>query len=240
MTAPTTLPPSSPPRLVATDLDGTLLRSDGSASARTVRAIQGIQQAGVEVVVATARPPRWMHDLVEVVGDHGVAICSNGAFVYDVVNRRVLSEQTLVEQVLIELVSRLREAIPGIGFAVESSAGYGREPAYVDLLRTPANAPVADIEDLLDPLPGKLLARAPELEPREFLHRVVDVVGEQAIVHISGTGGLAEISAAGVTKAASLVEWCARLDIAASDVWAFGDMPNDVPMLDWAGVSFAV
>ncbi len=56
----------------------------------------------------------------------------------------------------------------------------------------------------------------------------------------SGAGGLAEISAPGVTKAAALESFCADLGVGAQDVWAFGDMPNDLPMIVWAGTSFAV
>ena len=68
----------------------------------------------------------------------------------------------------------------------------------------------------------------------------VGVVGDRAVVAFSGAGGLAEVSAKGVTKAAALAGWCAELGIDAGEVWAFGDMPNDLPMLTWAGRSFAV
>jgi hydroxymethylpyrimidine pyrophosphatase-like HAD family hydrolase len=61
-------------------------------------------------------------------------------------------------------------------------------------------------------------------------------------VHLSHSGGrgLLEITAADVSKAAALAAWCAARGFDASDVTAFGDMPNDVPMLQWAGRSFAV
>ena len=228
------------PRLIASDLDGTLLRSDGTVSERTIRALRSVQAEGIGFVMVTARPPRWLHDLAHVVGDHGVVLCSNGAFVYDVTNRTVLSERPLAVDVVTSIVADLRAVVPGIAFAVESAAGFAREPGYVDLHPTPAGAPVADIADLLDPLPGKLLARAPGLEGETFLRTVVDVVGDGAVVAFSGVEGLAEISAAGVTKAAVLAEWAAGRGVEAADVWAFGDMPNDLPMLHWAGVSFAV
>ncbi|MEJ7628603.1 MAG: HAD family hydrolase [Nocardioidaceae bacterium] len=228
-------------RLVACDLDGTLLRSDGTVSARTVAAVVAVQQAGVRFVVATARPPRWMHDLVHVVGDHGLAICSNGAFSYDVVGRRVLNEQTMPRQTVDEVVRLLREAIPEISFAVETRVGFGMEPTYVDLYMPPEGTPVADVADLLESdLPGKLLARAPALEESEFLARVTETVGHLAVVAYSGAGGLAEMSAPGVTKAAVLADWCASWGIAAPEVVAFGDMPNDLAMLRWAGTSYAV
>jgi HAD superfamily hydrolase (TIGR01484 family) len=232
--------PLTPPALIATDLDGTLLHTDGTLSDRTRAAVQAVQAAGILVVIATARPPRWAHDLDDVIGDHGIVICSNGAFVYDVRGRRIVSERPLAADAVLRMVEALRAAIPGVAFAVESAAGFGREPSYVDQHVSPPDTLVRDIADLLDPLPGKLLARRPDLDGEEFLRRVTEVVGEEALVAYSGAGGLAEISAAGVTKAACLSEWAAARGVGADRVWAFGDMPNDVPMLRWAGTSFAV
>jgi HAD superfamily hydrolase (TIGR01484 family) len=228
------------PRLVATDLDGTLLRTDGTVSAWTVEVLRGVERAGVQVVVVTARPPYWMHDLLDVIGEHGLAICANGAFVYDVVGRRVRSERTLSRAAVAEIVADLRRAIPGITFAVERRDGPGREPAFVERHPVPPGSPVAALEQLLDPLPGKLLARHEEIGPEEFIAAVARVIGDRAVVAHSGAGGLAEISAMGVTKAAALTDWCIEHGIDATEVWAFGDMPNDVPMLAWAGRSYAV
>ncbi|HEY8652270.1 MAG TPA: HAD hydrolase family protein, partial [Dermatophilaceae bacterium] len=96
------------------------------------------------------------------------------------------------------------------------------------------------LEELLDPLPGKMLARCDSV-PAERFHQVVEeVVGDRAVVSYSGASGLAEISARGVTKAAALGQWCASQGIDPADVFAFGDMPNDLPMLTWAGRSFGV
>ena len=85
-----------------------------------------------------------------------------------------------------------------------------------------------------------MLATAPDVPGAEFLAEVSRVVGERAVASYSGAEALAEINAAGVTKAAALTEWCAERGIDAADVWAFGDMPNDLAMLAWAGRSFAV
>lgn len=231
---------SERPRLVATDLDGTLLRTDGTVSDWTVAVLRGVERAGVQMVVVTARPPHWMHQLLDVIGDHGLAICANGAFVYDVVGRRVLSERTLSRDTVEAIARDLRQAMPGIAFAVERRDGPGREPGFVERHPVPPGSPVADLDQLIDPLPGKLLARHEEREPAEFIAAVTSVVGNRAVVAHSGTGGLAEISALGVTKAAAVADWCLEHEIDAADVWAFGDMPNDVPMLTWAGRSYAV
>ncbi|HUC25852.1 MAG TPA: HAD hydrolase family protein [Streptosporangiaceae bacterium] len=85
-----------------------------------------------------------------------------------------------------------------------------------------------------------LLARSLQVPEAEFLPRIARIVGGRAEVTQSGLGGLAEIGPLGVTKASSLAEWCAGRGISASEVWAFGDRPTDLPMLTWAGLSFAV
>ena len=227
-------------RLVATDLDGTLLSSDGLCSGRTRTALAAVERSGMQVVLVTARPPRWLHDLADLVGEHGLALCSNGAFVYDVRSRQIREEHCMAAGVVESLAVDLRDALPGIVFAVESRAGFGRERNYLDEFTTPQDVWAVRLEELLDPLPGKMLARCHKVPAVQF-HRVVDeVVGDRAVVSYSGASGLAEISAAGVTKAAALQDWCAAQGIDSTEVFAFGDMPNDLPMLRWAGRSFGV
>jgi hydroxymethylpyrimidine pyrophosphatase-like HAD family hydrolase len=228
------------PRLVATDLDGTLLRSDGTASERTSAALKAVQAAGIQTVLVTARPPRWLDDLAHLVGDGGVALCGNGAFVYDVRSREVLQYNGIEPEAASVIIADLRRELPGITFAAERATGFALEDAYRSMHPVPANAVRGPIEDLTDEPVGKLLGRHPELTEDEFLAHVARVVGARGIVAYSGAGGLAEISAPGVTKAAALESWCTDLGIDRADVWVFGDMPNDLPMIAWAGRSFAV
>nr|WP_221935438.1 HAD family hydrolase [Janibacter cremeus] len=229
------------PRLIATDLDGTLLRSDGSVSARSVDALRAVAEIGLETVLVTARPPRWLDELAHVVGARGVAICGNGAFRYDVGRQRVFQERTMAREVVTQIVRDLREQVPGTGFAAERASGLAAESMFAAIHDHPEDlVTTSEIELLDDAAVGKLLARNPHLTDEEFIEVATEVVGERAVVAFSGAGGLAEISAVGVTKAAALAEWCDELGIAASEAWAFGDMPNDLPMLTWAGRSFAV
>src|SRR5260221_13305399 len=106
-------------RLVATDLDGTLFRSDGSVSQRTRTVLAQVEEAGVELVLVTGRPPRLMLGVADKVGQRGVAICSNGAFLYDLREERVVAEHAIPPQTLVEVVRRMRAAIPELGIAVE-------------------------------------------------------------------------------------------------------------------------
>ena len=227
-------------RLVGTDLDGTLLRGDGMCSARTRAALAAAEGAGIQVVLVTARPPRWLHELVDLVGEHGVVLCCNGAFVYDVPGRQIVNERCMAAGVVRQIAEDLRDALPGVAFAVENRMGFGREWGFGDERTTSHDVTAAFLEELLDPMPGKMLARCDHVPAEQFHQVVVEVVGDRAVVSYSGAPGLAEISAPGVTKAAALGEWCALQGIDPADVFAFGDMPNDLPMLTWAGRSFGV
>lgn len=225
---------------MATDLDGTLLRSDGTVSPRTRAALSAVEHAGVAVVFVTARPPRWLDELADLVGAHGLAICANGAIVYDVARRRVVSTRPIPAGSVMAVVKALRAGLPGTSFGCESDTGFAKEPGFLERHPLPPGVVTGRIETLLEPLPGKLLARNERLAPEEFIARGRDLVGPLVEVHVSGATGLLEMSARGVTKAAALADWCGTSGVDAADVWAFGDMPNDVPMLAWAGTSFAV
>lgn len=213
-----------PIRVLATDLDGTLLRSDGTVSDATRRALDTAWAAGVVTVFVTARPPRWLDHLIDVVGDHGIVVCGNGAFVYDVPQRRVITEHGFDADHLLPLVRDLREAVPGMAFAAERADGMGRDPESSD-----SNHPV-----------GKLLGWSGEVDAPEFHRLVTDVVEDRAEIGFSGVHGLAEMTAPGITKASGLAAWCLERGFSAAEVWACGDMPNDLPMLRWAGRAFAV
>lgn len=230
------------PRLIATDLDGTFLRSDGTVSDRTVRAWSALPDLGIETVLVTARPPRWLHDLAHVVGAHGIAICGNGAFVYAVERREVIETHCFEKDLLAEIIADLRSAVPDVRLAVETPTGPAFEVGWPDPHRDPVHlsSPHGDTEVLLAEPVGKLLALAPRLPTEEFLAVVAEVVGERGRLAYSGAFGLAEINPVGVTKAAALERWAEERDVAAAQVWAFGDMPNDVPMIEWAGVGVAV
>lgn len=233
---------TNPPRLVATDLDGTFLRADGRVSPRTAAVWNALPEQGIETVIVTARPPRWLHDLEHVVGPRGIALCGNGAFVYEVAERRILQSHAFDQQVLLDIVSDLRDALPEVSFAAERDDGPYVEEGYPDPHRAASavGARRGRGADVATGRVGKLLALAPDLRTEEFLSVVEKVVGERGHLAYSGAFGLAEINPVGVTKAAALESWCRDLGIAAADVWAFGDMPNDLPMLTWAGRGYAV
>ncbi len=230
------------PRVVATDLDGTIVRGDGTISAATREAFAAVEEAGGMVVLVTGRPPRWLAGVAEQTGHHGLAICANGALVYDLHVDRVVDSYPLSVEVARDIAAALRGSIPELGFAVEPvDAAFGHEPSYRPRWSTGDDAVVADLEALLSGPVAKLLARHEGMTADELLARARAVVGEElATLTHSSREGLLEVSAAGVSKASTLTTLCERHGYGAGDVVAFGDMPNDLPMLAWAGHSVAV
>lgn len=229
------------PAVVASDCDGTLLRSDGTVSEHTRQVLGRLEQSGRSVVLVTARPPRWMDELADVVGGHGIALCGNGAFTYDVSSREVVAHRLMAAEHVASILADIRAELPEMRFALEGLRGFSREPEFERASgRRDGEWLVGTLEQLSEEDAGKILVRHPTWSVDEVFARVTEVVGERAEVSHSGAVGMAEIAAAGVTKGLALADWCAEHGVAAEAVWAFGDMPNDLPMLRWAGRSFAV
>ncbi|WP_407319024.1 HAD family hydrolase [Isoptericola halotolerans] len=265
---------ASTPRLVATDLDGTLLGPDGTVSERTRATLRAVEESGIEIVFVTARPPRWLPGLAHCVGGHGRVVCLGGAAVWDLATGAALEVDGFADQELRGLVADLRAAVPDVALAFERTEGPAFDPWFPrDEKGLPETVHAVPVEETLPdggtaatlgtPV-GKLLAVRPRVagstrpgdvqqggdvqrggSAREdaqeaFFAAVRSAVGGRAHLAFSGAAGLAELLAPHVTKDAALARWCARRGVAAADVWAFGDMPNDVPMLRWAGRGHAV
>ncbi len=228
-------------RLIATDLDGTVVRSDGSISARTAAAFARVQEAGAEFVFVTGRPPRLMESIVEAFGARGTAICSNGALIYDMHTRNVVAEYAIDTEILAEAARRVRAAIPGIGLAVERALELDGddlyEPGEWDADIT-VNRPGE--EKLWNRPAPKLIGRHPTRNADDLLAAAAPAIGDLVTVYHSNGERLVEAIAADVSKAHALARFTADLGITANQVAAFGDMPNDLPMLSWAGTSYAV
>jgi HAD superfamily hydrolase (TIGR01484 family) len=229
------------PRLVATDLDGTLLRSDGTIDARTRRAMAAMEASGVPVVLCTARPPRVLGPLAQATGHRGIAVCSNGSVIWDLHTDSVVETFPLTVEAARAVVARLRAALPETTWAIERHGVFAREPDYVPHWPVPDDTIVDELDALLTVPALQLMVRHPWLTGDELLARARDLVSDLAeLSHSSTADTLLEIGAAGVSKASGLALLCERRRIDRADVMAFGDMPNDLAMLQWAGRSIAV
>jgi hydroxymethylpyrimidine pyrophosphatase-like HAD family hydrolase len=160
--------------------------------------------------------------------------------VYDVRSRSIVKARTIPVETGLRAAALLREAIPGTTFAVEKTDGFGKEPQFMPRMPPPPEMAVGPLDEILDETTVKLLARHEDLDPEEFWAEVEARVGDTVMTTWSSTGALVEMSAAGVTKASTLELLCGEHQLTRDEVLAFGDMPNDLPMLAWAGTSYAM
>ncbi|ATA27246.1 Cof family hydrolase [Mycobacterium lepraemurium] len=233
------------PRLIACDVDGTLFDDDERITPRTRAAVRAAVAGGARFVVATGRPPRWIRPVVDALGFAPIAVCANGAVIYDPANDRVLSARTLDVDTLAELATRV---IPGAGLAVErigerahdtATPQFISSPGYEHAWLNPDNTEVS-IEDLLSAPAIKLLIRRAGARSSDMAAELAKHVGLEGDITYSTDNGLVEIVPLGISKATGIEEIARPLEIAREEVVAFGDMPNDLPMLRWAGHGVAM
>lgn len=236
------------PRLVASDIDGTLLALEYRVTDRTAAAVRRVLDSDTPFVLATGRPPRWIPVIAEQVGATGYAVCANGAVLYDIGADRIVWQRGLEPVLLGELASALREVIPGCSLAAERVGVSARDETVRAFVAEPTyDHPWAGSDEFEVPLAEvlghhavKLLARHESMTSSEMALAAEAVLGKEVMVTFSTDDGLIELSAAGVTKATGLADVAEREGVARADVVAFGDMPNDVPMLTWAGHGVAM
>lgn len=236
------------PALIATDVDGTLLDDDEKISARTRAAVHALVDSGAQFVLATGRPPRWVRPIVDQLGLTPMAVCANGAVIYDPSVDRIVSARTLSADALGELAEIATRVIPGAGLAVErvgrtahdaATPQFVSSPGYEHAWLNPDNTEVS-IEDLLSAPAVKLLIRKAGARSADMAAELAKHVGIEGDITYSTNNGLIEIVPLGVSKATGIEELARPMGIDAADVVTFGDMPNDVPMLGWAGLGVAM
>ncbi len=234
--------PQPPVRMVAVDLDGTLLRSDSTVSPRTVAALHRAVRAGARIVLVTARPPRYIWAVAEKAGLDGLAVCSNGAIVCDLDHGTTTIVGPLPMPVARRTAEVIGDALPGVGFAIETGEraligpGYGHVPARDEMRVT-----VRTLDELWAATETcvKLLAWTPTPVTGPLLRRMQGLLPDVTVTY-SGGRGMLEISARGVSKVDTITRLCAGWGVDRAAVVAFGDMPNDLSLLRWAGTSVAM
>jgi Cof subfamily protein (haloacid dehalogenase superfamily) len=236
------------PALIACDVDGTLIADDEKISPRTRNAVRAAVDAGARFVLATGRPPRWVQRVVDELGFAPMAVCANGAVIYDPAADRVVSARTLSVEALNELAEIAGRAIPGAGLAVErigrsahdaATPQFVSSPGYEHAWLNPDNTEVS-LEDLLSAPAVKLLVRKPGARSGDMAAELAKHVGLEGDITYSTNNGLVEIVPLGINKATGIAELARPLGITDEDMVAFGDMPNDVPMLLRAGHGVAM
>jgi hydroxymethylpyrimidine pyrophosphatase-like HAD family hydrolase len=237
------------PQLIASDVDGTLLDSLERMTERTVAVVRRASEAGVPVVLASGRPPRWIPAVAQAANLAGYAVCANGAVLYDIGADRVIDVRGLLEPMLLaDVVAELERVLPGCGFAAERIGTRAIDPEVRNLVIEPGyRNPWGDGEgvrssraEVVGRPAMKLLVSRPGMSSDEMAAAAGAVLDSSVDITFSAGYGLIEVAAHGITKATGLAEVAARLGVPAERTIAFGDMPNDVEMLRWAGHGVAM
>ncbi|MET8023872.1 HAD family hydrolase [Streptomyces avermitilis] len=231
-----------PYKLVATDLDGTLLRSDGTVSARTRAALAAVTAAGAAHIVVTGRAVPWTRHILEDLGYQGLAVCGQGAQVYDVGEHRLLTSVTLDRQLAGLALAKI-EAEVGPLLLAASRDGLDGEvlvgPGYRVQGGPLPVQPIRDVADLWSAPLNKVYVQHPTLTDDELAAVATQVAGGLVGVTMAGEG-IVELLPLGLSKATGLSLAARRLRLKAADTIAFGDMPNDIPMFAWAAHGVAM
>ena len=214
-------------KLIASDLDGTLIGHDFRFRPRTLRALEAARAAGIDIVFVTGRPSRWLTPLREQTDFDSYAICSNGAVVYHL----GANEVEEVNGADPAVIARTHVYIQG-----PHDGGEVLEGARV------VEAKIAEALERIGSTPViKYLIRVPGMDPDILQARVHQAVGSLVSVTRGVVGEpLVEMGSKTVNKGRILEKFAARHGIEAHEVMAFGDMPNDAEMLCWAGEGFAM
>ncbi len=234
-------------RLIATDLDGTLLRSDLTVSSRTRSALDALRRRGVPLIPVTARQPIGLRLIAQQTGFTDWALCGNAALALHLSTGEVLFEHFIAADAQRALVTALAALIPEVRYAAVRNRGeefvaehgYALLADFSDHKRDPRSMVERDLSEVIGSPSQKLVAR----------HAVVPVPDLVSAIRGLGLPGFgvthsgapfAEILPPGIDKSVGLAELCAHLGVDRTQVLAFGDAENDVEMLAWAGYGVAV
>lgn len=233
-------------RLVATDLDGTILPTEQrdpvapDFTDRMARTLARVREAGAHLIAVTARSPRSAAPLARRLGLRGPIICGTGSIIYDLEGDKIERTSGLEAQIGARLVKELRIKVPGVQFAAEQGLNFAREPGY------PLSPFTPELHDELDAIgfvgrapTTKLIARHHEMDIEALFAEVLQVAGDDAYTELSGAHWVGMLHPQ-ATKGAALAALCSSFGIGAHEVVAFGDHLPDESMLRWAGLGVAV
>ncbi|MCK7676232.1 HAD family hydrolase [Corynebacterium pygosceleis] len=240
------------PLLVGSDIDGTLITSTERVSRRTRDCLRRFTDSGGVLALATGRPPRWLLPVLEQLPVQPMAVCANGAVLYDSATDRIVDTHPLFPDQLRAIVDSARTVLAdagGVNIAIERAGTSAFNPQSELFIVAPdwahawhsADFGEEEEEELLSRPAIKLLLQNAELDSADMHRRLVPhIPPDTAHLTYSVSGGLLEVAAPGITKASGLRAIARNLGIPAERVICFGDMPNDTEMLRWAGTGVAM
>ncbi len=240
-TVPAPEVPPPPYRIVATDLDGTLLRGDLSVSDRTRRALALATRAGAHHLVVTGRPAAACREFLTALGYRGIAVCGQGAQLYDAGADRLLDSARLDLDLARSVVARVEEALGALELGVVTAPPESRfkvTPRFGERVRHGWDVTADRAELWSDPI-DKLVLHHPEVPEDELAGVTEKLCGDDVSV-VHSVKGMVEVLPLGTTKGAGVARAARLLGFTGADTIAFGDMPNDIPLLAWASHGVAV
>lgn len=229
------------PRLIATDLDGTFLGADASPHTGNISAALAAKEAGIEVVIATGRPRRWLRPITALAELNPMVISNNGA----AVGRLNAEKPELMHPMEPDHVVEFLSSMPAemdVAIAVEYEWSWGRTASY-HTVHYQEEQLVAEVEDLLAAGPVlKVLVRTEHASTEDLSEMALEAAQDQLECTFSWSDavGTVELSAPGVTKGSALAEILASRGIEPGQCAAFGDMPNDLTMLQLVGAPYVM
>ncbi|MFJ9321456.1 HAD family hydrolase [Streptomyces globisporus] len=226
--------------LVATDLDGTLLRPDDTVSARSRAALGFAAASGARHLIVTGRSVPGIRALLADLAYTGLVVCGQGTQLYDADAGRLLRSAALDREAADTALGKIEAEVGAVFAAVDQDGVDGVtliEPGYRMPNPTLPAQRVGSREALWERPVIKVLVRHPELSDDELTAVARGAVGDLATVTLAGPGTV-ELAPRGVDKGTGLAAAAELLGIGAERTVAFGDMPNDLPM--FAGSGFRV
>lgn len=242
------------PLLVASDIDGTFVTSAERVTPRLTSAIHRMVRAGTSLVLATGRPARWTLPVIRQLPVRPLCVCTNGSVIFDSAKEEVLTAHEIPPEHVADMVQRVVDGVASdprgihVGFGVERIGAdlYSEKDQFLiepnfDHVWESQDFSLVSVEELVAEPAVKLLLRSSEATSEELYQLVAPMIPvDKGHVTYSFSGGLLEIAAPGANKAGGLAEVADLLGVDASETVAFGDMPNDMEMLEWARMGVAM
>jgi HAD superfamily hydrolase (TIGR01484 family) len=225
------------PRLVALDVDGTVVDRNGALPGAVKDAIGAVVAAEVPVVLSTGRSWHGTRDLIDLLGlPPGPAVCSNGAVIVTYPPEEIVKAVTFDPR---DVIDRVEEFAPGTLIAVEEiGRGYRLNGRFPDDDLT-GEMIIQDSQQLGAEPVTRVILRDPTRSSEDFIS-LAQHLGLNGVTYFVGWSAWLDIAPEGVNKATALAEVVAGLGLTADDVLAFGDGRNDLEMLRWAGRGVAI
>lgn len=247
-------------RLIACDIDGTILNNKNQITKRTINVIKTCSSpsSNIKFLFITGRPPRMIDELAKKIDYLGIAICSNGTLTYDLKTKSIFNIKPISIDASIEAIKTIKSIYKKSNFALETLHQFYAEQNFLsDQILSKKKGYINLVKDLLILLEKKrkdtsfqlnknnqiikLMAIGHQISCEEYFHLILNKVRNViSITYSNPNSSILEATSLGVNKGSSLKEYAKKLNIKSSEIIAFGDMPNDMQMLQWVGKGYAM